>query len=183
MKPSPPASALTQLMHALGKEYPYPGVEMQEQRAQAFYDAHKWKEARAEFEKLLTMLKDPANPTRQRAQLRVAECRVQLKGFAVADRFAEYAGPRSGCRAAVRLVAGVSHGEEGSGDVRGAEHAGAEISRQQVERRRLDGRGELSLGEPRTVRKPSSITSASWIPFRAENMPSTANGALRGSPI
>jgi soluble lytic murein transglycosylase len=67
-------------MHALGKEYVYPGVEMQEQRAQAFYDAHKWKEARSEYEKLLTMLKDPANPTRQRAQLRVAECRVQLKG-------------------------------------------------------------------------------------------------------
>lgn len=76
----PAGSALTQLMHALGKEYVYPGVELQEQRAQAFYDAHKWKEARAEFEKLLTMLKDPANPTRQRAQLRVAECRVQLKG-------------------------------------------------------------------------------------------------------
>jgi soluble lytic murein transglycosylase len=76
----PAGAALTQLMHALAKEYPYPGVEMQEQRAQAFYDAHKWKEARAEFEKLLTMLKDPANPTRQRAQLRVAECRVQLKG-------------------------------------------------------------------------------------------------------
>jgi soluble lytic murein transglycosylase len=55
-------------------------VELQEHRAQAFYDAHKWKEARAEFEKLLTMLKDPANPARQRAQLRVAECRVQLKG-------------------------------------------------------------------------------------------------------
>jgi len=53
---------------------------MQEQRAQAFYDAHKWKEARAEFEKLLTMLKDPENPTRQRTQLRVAQCRVQLKG-------------------------------------------------------------------------------------------------------
>jgi soluble lytic murein transglycosylase len=76
----PAGAALTQVMHALGKEYSYPGVEMQEQRAQAFYDAHKWKEARAEFEKLLTMLKDPANPTRQRAQLRVAECRVQLKG-------------------------------------------------------------------------------------------------------
>jgi soluble lytic murein transglycosylase len=76
----PAGSALTQLMHALGKEYSYPGVELQEQRAQAFYDAHKWKEARAEFEKLLTMLKDPANPARQRAQLRVAECRVQLKG-------------------------------------------------------------------------------------------------------
>jgi soluble lytic murein transglycosylase len=76
----PAGSALSQLMHALGKEYVYPGVELQEHRAQAFYDAHKWKEARAEFEKLLTMLKDPANPVRQRAQLRVAECRVQLKG-------------------------------------------------------------------------------------------------------
>ncbi len=76
----PAGSALSQLMHALGKEYVYPGVELQEQRAQAFYDAHKWKEARAEFEKLLSMLKDPANPARQRAQLRVAECRVQLKG-------------------------------------------------------------------------------------------------------
>jgi soluble lytic murein transglycosylase len=76
----PSGAALTQLMHALGKEYVYPGVEMQEQRAQAFYDAHKWKEARSEFEKLLTMVKDPVNPTRQRAELRVAECRVQLKG-------------------------------------------------------------------------------------------------------
>ncbi len=76
----PAGSALSQLMHALGKEYVYPGVEMQEQRARAFFDAHKWKEARAEYEKLLTTVKDPANPTRQRAQLRVAECRVQLKG-------------------------------------------------------------------------------------------------------
>lgn len=75
----PAGSALSPLMHALGKEYSYPGVELQEQRAQIFYDAHKWKEARAEFEKLLNMLKDPANPTRQRAQLRVAQCRVQLK--------------------------------------------------------------------------------------------------------
>jgi len=76
----PAGSALSQVMHALGKEYVYPGVEMQQQRAQAFYDAHKWKEARGEFEKLLTMLKDAANPVRQRAQLRIAECRVQLKG-------------------------------------------------------------------------------------------------------
>jgi soluble lytic murein transglycosylase len=76
----PAGASLTQVMHALGKEYPYPGVEMQEQRAQIYYDAHKWKEARAEFEKLLTMLKDPENPTRQRAQLRVAQCRVQSKG-------------------------------------------------------------------------------------------------------
>jgi soluble lytic murein transglycosylase len=76
----PAGSALTQLMHALSKEYSYPGVEMQEQRAQIFYDAHKWREARTEFEKLLNMIKDPANPVRQRAQLRIAECRVQQKG-------------------------------------------------------------------------------------------------------
>lgn len=76
----PAGAALTQLMHALSKEYSYPGVEMQEQRAQIFYDAHKWREARAEFEKLLSMLKDPANPVRQRAQLRIAECRVEKKG-------------------------------------------------------------------------------------------------------
>jgi peptidoglycan lytic transglycosylase len=76
----PAGAGMTQMMHALGKEYTYPGAEMQEQRAQEFYNAHKWKEARAEFEKLLTMLKDPANPTRQRAQLRLAQCRVQLKG-------------------------------------------------------------------------------------------------------
>jgi soluble lytic murein transglycosylase len=73
------SSALPQIMKMLGKEYPYPGVEMQEQRAQAFFDAHKWREARAEFEKLLGMLKDPANPHRQLAQLRVAQARVQLK--------------------------------------------------------------------------------------------------------
>jgi peptidoglycan lytic transglycosylase len=72
-------SALPQMMKALGKEYPYPGVELQEQRAQAFFDAHKWREARTEFEKLLTMLHDPENPHRQLAQLRVAEARVQQK--------------------------------------------------------------------------------------------------------
>jgi soluble lytic murein transglycosylase len=76
----PAGAALTTITRALKKEYPYPGVEMQEQRARAFYDAHKWREARAEFEKLLTMLKDPANPARQHAQLRVAECRLQMKG-------------------------------------------------------------------------------------------------------
>jgi len=71
--------ALKKIQHEMGKEYPYPGVELQQERAQAFYAVHKWKEARAEFEKLLTMLKDPANPNRQLAELRVVECRVQLK--------------------------------------------------------------------------------------------------------
>ena len=57
---------------------------MQEQRAQIFYDQHKWKEARAEFEKLAASLKDPANPHRQHALLRAAQARVQLKGVAFA---------------------------------------------------------------------------------------------------
>ena len=75
----PAGSALQKILHEMGKEYPYPGVELQQQRAQAFYDVHKWKEARLEFEKLLGMLKDPQNPNRQLAELRVAETRVELK--------------------------------------------------------------------------------------------------------
>jgi soluble lytic murein transglycosylase len=74
------ATALPSLTKSLGKEYPYPGVELQEHRAQAFFDARKWKEARAEFEKLQGMLHEPTNPHRQLAQLRIAEARVQLKG-------------------------------------------------------------------------------------------------------
>jgi soluble lytic murein transglycosylase len=74
------ATSLSQLKSALGAEYPYPGVELQEQRAQIFFDQHKWKEARAEFEKFAATLQDPANPHRQRAQLRIALARVQLKG-------------------------------------------------------------------------------------------------------
>jgi soluble lytic murein transglycosylase len=76
----PAAAALQKIMREMGKEYPYPGVELQQQRAQAFYDVHKWKEARAEFEKLLGMLRDPQNPSRQLAELRIAQARVQLKG-------------------------------------------------------------------------------------------------------
>jgi soluble lytic murein transglycosylase len=68
-------SALTRLNKQLRSEFPYAGVEMQEQRAEIFFDAHKWKEARVEYEKLAAMLKDPANPTRQRALVRAAECR------------------------------------------------------------------------------------------------------------
>jgi len=75
----PAGSALQKILHEMGKEYPYPGVELQQQRAQAFFGAHKWKEARAEFEKLLGMLKVPQNPNRQLAELRVTEARVELK--------------------------------------------------------------------------------------------------------
>src|SRR5208282_6668510 len=51
----------------------------QDQRAEAFYDAHKWKEARVEYEKLSSMLKDSSNATRQRALVRAAECRQHPK--------------------------------------------------------------------------------------------------------
>lgn len=73
------ASALPPLQRQLRSEFPYATGEMQEQRAQIFFDGKKWREARTEFEKLENMLKDPANPVRQRAQLRVAQCRVQMK--------------------------------------------------------------------------------------------------------
>jgi soluble lytic murein transglycosylase len=72
-------TALTKLNKDLRSEFPYASAELQDQRAQAFYDAHKWKEARAEYEKLSTMLKDPANPIRQRALVRAAECRQHPK--------------------------------------------------------------------------------------------------------
>ena len=72
-------SALPQLQKQLRSEFPYATAEMQEQRAQILFDGKKWREARAEFEKLSSMLKDPANPVKQRAELRVAQCRVQLK--------------------------------------------------------------------------------------------------------
>ena len=72
-------TALAALQKQLRSEFPYGTAEMQEQRAQAFFDTHKWREARPEFEKLVAMLHEPANPVRQRAQLRVAQCRVQLK--------------------------------------------------------------------------------------------------------
>ncbi len=71
--------ALPRLNKQLHNEFPYATGEMQDQRALAFYEAHKWKEARAEYEKLASMLKDPGNPTRQRALVRIAECRQHPK--------------------------------------------------------------------------------------------------------
>jgi len=75
----PASAALPALQKQLRSEFPYGTAEMQDQRAEAFFDAHKWREARPEFEKLAGMLREPANPVRQRALLRVAQCRVQLK--------------------------------------------------------------------------------------------------------
>jgi outer membrane protein assembly factor BamD (BamD/ComL family) len=74
------ATALPQIARELGSEYASPTLEMQDQRGQIFFDAHKWKEARTEFEKVVSMVGDPTNPKRQRAQLRVVQARIQLKG-------------------------------------------------------------------------------------------------------
>jgi soluble lytic murein transglycosylase len=74
------AVALPQMKAALGNEYPAPGLELQEERAQIFYNQRKWKEARTEFEKLAASQRDPANAHRQHALLRAAQTRVQLKG-------------------------------------------------------------------------------------------------------
>jgi soluble lytic murein transglycosylase len=73
------AVALPRLNKQLHNEFPYATAELQEQRAQTFYDAHKWKEARTEYEKLAGILKDPANPTREKALVRAAECRQHPK--------------------------------------------------------------------------------------------------------
>jgi len=73
------AIALPRLNKQLHNEFPYATGELQDQRALAFYDAHKWHEARTEYEKLANILKDPANPIRQRALVRAAECRQRPK--------------------------------------------------------------------------------------------------------
>ena len=38
------------------------------------------KNARVEYEKILAMLRDPAHPKRQRAQLRIAQAKFHPKG-------------------------------------------------------------------------------------------------------
>ncbi len=73
------AAALPRLNKSLHNEFPYAGAELQDQRAQIFYEAHKWKEARVEYDKLAAMLKDTGNPIRQRALVRSAECRQHPK--------------------------------------------------------------------------------------------------------
>jgi soluble lytic murein transglycosylase len=74
------AVALPRLNKQLHNEFPYATAELQDQRAQAFFDAHKWREARVEYDKLAAMLKDPANSTRQRALVRSVECRQHPTG-------------------------------------------------------------------------------------------------------
>jgi len=69
------ASKIASLQRALGEEFPGVPMEQQVARAAAFYDARKWRDARAEYEKLLPKL---VRAEHQRAELRVAQCGVQL---------------------------------------------------------------------------------------------------------
>lgn len=72
---------LAQLAKRLRDEFPRATAAQQEDRAQAFFDGKKWREARQEFEKLLAMLgKKDASPRGQRARLRIAQARVQMNG-------------------------------------------------------------------------------------------------------
>ncbi len=72
---------LAQLAKQLRGEFPKATVEQQDDRAQAFFDGKKWREARQEFERLLSMLgKKDASPRGQRARLRIAQAHVQMNG-------------------------------------------------------------------------------------------------------
>lgn len=73
------ALALPRLNKQLHGEFSYATPEMQNERAGIFYDANKWKEARAEYEKLAAMFKDPASAMREHALVRAAECRQHPK--------------------------------------------------------------------------------------------------------
>jgi soluble lytic murein transglycosylase len=73
-------TSLAQISRELGSEYSAPTLEMQLQRAQTIFDAHKWKDARAEYEKIAAVLRDPAHPKRQLALLRIAQTKLHPKG-------------------------------------------------------------------------------------------------------
>jgi len=55
------------------------GDEKQKARAAAFYDAHRWRDARAEYENLeFILVKGPSDLEYERVKMRAGECRVQL---------------------------------------------------------------------------------------------------------
>ena len=74
------ASGLQQVKSAMGSEYPAPSWDLQEGRAQILYNQKKYRDARAEFEKLAAAIRDPSSAHKQHALLRAAQARVQLKG-------------------------------------------------------------------------------------------------------
>jgi len=64
------------LVRALGEEFPGVPTEQLLARATAFYEARKWREAGAEYERIMPQLSET---DRQRAQVRAAACRVELE--------------------------------------------------------------------------------------------------------
>ena len=75
-------AALPKLQRELRVEYPQPPAEQQEKRAQAFFDVKKWREARAEYTRLLTQLpagEAGASASRERASLRIAQVQSQRR--------------------------------------------------------------------------------------------------------
>jgi len=73
------SSGLQQVKSAMGREYPEPTWDLQEGRAQILFNQKKYRDARSEFEKLATGIKDPSSANKQHALLRAAQARVQLK--------------------------------------------------------------------------------------------------------
>lgn len=69
------------LARALGAEFPDVPMGRKLSRAGAFFSAHKWREARAEYERLLPQLrKTSATADLERAELRLAQIKVEHKG-------------------------------------------------------------------------------------------------------
>ncbi|MBI3483600.1 MAG: transglycosylase SLT domain-containing protein, partial [Acidobacteria bacterium] len=64
------------LLRALGEKFPSIPQAQKLSRAAAIFDAKQWKAAREEFTRLLPEL---SGPPHERADLRIAQCRVQLK--------------------------------------------------------------------------------------------------------
>jgi soluble lytic murein transglycosylase len=68
---------ISPLKTALGEEFPGTPVQKQIARAELFYLARRWDDARSDYSKLIPML---SGADRQRAELRVAQCAVRSGG-------------------------------------------------------------------------------------------------------
>ncbi len=65
------------LSRSLGRAFPEVTAAERLARAEAFYQARRWKDARAEFERIVPRL---SGADRERARLRTAQCRAELHG-------------------------------------------------------------------------------------------------------
>ena len=174
------ATALPQIARELGREYSSPTLEMQEQRAQIFFDAHKWKEARAEFEKVVSMVRDPASPKRQRAQLRIAQVRIQLKGSPTLLSSLTTPDPEIDAERLFGLSQAYRTAKNESEMFATLDSITQKYPQERLERRSLDGLRQLLLGSARSPEGCRRTTSDWSMHFPMANTPTTPNGALRG---